>query len=76
MFSKDYVRLKNIELGYNLPSSVMNRFGDSRLRVYVNALNLLTWTKEDISFDPETTNGAGTYYPQARVINTGLSLTF
>ncbi|MCB0844179.1 MAG: TonB-dependent receptor [Bacteroidetes bacterium] len=76
MFSKDYVRLKNIELGYNLPSSVMNRFGDSRLRVYVNALNLLTWTKEDISFDFETTNGAGTYYPQARVINTGLSLTF
>jgi TonB-linked SusC/RagA family outer membrane protein len=76
LFSKDYVRLKNIEIGYNLPASLMEKVKINRMRVYVNSLNLLTWTKDDISFDPETVNSAGTYYPQARVINAGFSLTF
>ncbi len=75
LFSKDYVRLKNIELGYNIPTSVMNKIKLGGLRVYVNALNLFTISAQDI-FDPEATNSAGTYYPQARVINTGFSLTF
>ena len=75
LFSKDYIRLKNIELGYTLPKNLMDRVKESNLRVYVNALNLLTVAANNI-FDPEATNGAGTYYPQARVINTGLSLTF
>lgn len=76
LFSKNYVRLKNIEIGYNLPASVL---GEGKLfrsvRIYANALNLITFNKYKI-FDPEATNGAGTYYPQARVINTGVSVTF
>lgn len=76
LFSKDYIRLKNIEIGYNLPRSILDKVKMGGLRVYVNGLNLVTLTKDDISFDPEATNSAGTYYPQARVINTGLSLTF
>lgn len=75
LFSKDYIRLKNIELGYTLPKNLLDRVKVSNLRVYVNGLNLLTVAANNI-FDPEATNGAGTYYPQARVINTGLSLTF
>lgn len=78
LLSKDYIRLKNIELGYNFPSQLGQRIGLSNLRVYVNGLNLLTiseMSKNDI-FDPESTNSAGTYYPQARVINTGLRVTF
>jgi len=75
LFSKDYVRLKNIELGYRLPADLVNKVKLGGLRVYVNALNLFTISAQDI-FDPEATNSAGTYYPQARVINTGFSLTF
>ncbi len=75
LFSKDYVRLKNIELGYSIPRSVLDKYKFSGLRFYVNALNLLTFAANDI-FDPESTAGNGVYYPQSRVINTGISLTF
>jgi TonB-linked SusC/RagA family outer membrane protein len=74
-FSKDYVRLKNIELGYSIPQSVLDKVNLGGLRVYVNALNLFTASKNKI-FDPEATAGNGVYYPQARIINTGLSLNF
>ncbi|MEA1786413.1 TonB-dependent receptor [Arenibacter sp. GZD96] len=75
LFSKDYVRLKNLQVAYNFPSKLVEPFGLSNFKVYVSGLNLLTWAKSDI-FDPESTNGAGTIYPQSRVINTGFSLTF
>jgi TonB-dependent starch-binding outer membrane protein SusC len=75
LFNKNYLRVKNVELGYNFPSSLTGKVGLSNLRIYVNGLNLITWDKYKI-FDPETTSGSGQYYPQARVINTGLRLTF
>ncbi len=75
LYNKNYVRLKNVELGYNFPTALAGRIGLNNLRVYVNGLNLITWDKYKI-FDPETTTGSGQYYPQARVINTGLRLTF
>ena len=75
LYNKNYIRLKNVELGYNVPTAVGKKAGISNLRVYVNGLNLVTWDKYKI-FDPEATNGAGSYYPQARIINTGLRLTF
>ena len=75
LFSKDYIRLKNIQLAYNFPSKLIEPFGLSKFRVYVSGLNLFTIAANDI-FDPEANNSAGTYYPQARVINTGFSLTF
>ena len=75
LFSKNYVRLKNIELGYNFPSNITEKLRLGNLRVYVNALNLLTIDKNKI-FDPEATAQGGVYYPQSRVVNAGLSLTF
>lgn len=75
LFSKNYVRLKNIELGYNLPKSVLDKIKASNLRFFVNGLNVFTISKNKI-FDPEATVESGVYYPQPRVINAGLSLTF
>ncbi len=75
LFSKNYVRLKNLEIGYTLPSNIVQKAKLGNLRVYVNGLNLLTIDKHKI-FDPEATAQGGVYYPQSRVINTGLSLTF
>ncbi len=75
LFSKDYIRLKNVEIGYNFKDDILGKSGISNLRVYVNALNLFTIDKFGI-FDPETTSQTGVFYPQARVINTGVSLTF
>lgn len=73
--SSDYLRLKNIELGYTLSDKVLKKAGINALRAYVNALNLLTWDKLKI-YDPESTSGSGQYYPQAKILNAGFRVTF
>lgn len=73
--STDYLRLKNLELGYNLPMHLSEKIGVRNLRVYVNGLNLLTWDKLKV-YDPESASSTGQYYPQARIISTGLNVTF
>lgn len=75
LYSKNYIRLKNLQFGYNLPSKFIEPLGLEAFKVYVSGGNLITWDKYKI-FDPETTSQSGQYYPQARVINTGFSLTF
>ncbi len=75
--STDYVRLKNLELGYTLPGNIGSKIGLNNLRVYVNGLNLATYAPAMKGiYDPESTNSAGQYYPQARVINTGVTVSF
>jgi TonB-linked SusC/RagA family outer membrane protein len=73
--SSDYIRLKNLELGYTLPSAIGRRVGMNSLRVYVSGLNLLTIDKLKV-YDPENANATGQYYPQARILNAGLTVTF
>lgn len=75
LHSKDYLRLKNIQLAYDLPLPLIDRIGLSGARVYVNGLNVITWDKQDI-FDPEATASNGVYYPQSKVINVGFNVTF
>ncbi|MEZ4899418.1 MAG: TonB-dependent receptor [Saprospiraceae bacterium] len=75
LFSKDYIRLKNLEVGYTITNDFLSRASISNLRVYVNALNLFTITANDV-YDPESTSQSGQYYPQQRVLNIGASLTF
>ncbi|GAB2542157.1 SusC/RagA family TonB-linked outer membrane protein [Spirosoma aerophilum] len=75
--STDYIRLKNLEVGYTLPSTIGSKIGLNNLRVYVNGLNLATYAPAMKGiYDPESTNSAGQYYPQARVINMGVTLSF
>ncbi|MFT3934743.1 MAG: TonB-dependent receptor [Chitinophagaceae bacterium] len=76
MMSTNYIRLKNFELGYTLPANWGKKAGISRLRFYVNGLNMLTWAKTKGIFDPESTSSSGQYYPQSKIINTGLTVTF
>ncbi|MEJ7911636.1 MAG: SusC/RagA family TonB-linked outer membrane protein, partial [Chitinophagaceae bacterium] len=73
--SNDYLRFKNFELGYTVGASVSQRLGISRFRVYVSGLNLITWDKLGI-WDPEETAENGYVYPQARIISTGVRITF
>ncbi|MDX2248260.1 MAG: TonB-dependent receptor [Bacteroidia bacterium] len=75
LFSKDYIRLKTLEVGYNIASDALNKAKIGSIRIYVNGLNLITLDQTDV-FDPETNTGSGQYYPQARVINAGFSLKF
>lgn len=72
-----YLRLKNFELGYAIPGNVSKRFGVSRLRVYVGAQNLLTFTKMK-NFDPERARGSASdqQTPLYKVYSFGLNLKF
>lgn len=69
----DYLRLKNMELGYNVPQSVYSRLGIQDLRIYFSGMNLLTFTSLE-TFDPETTSN--TAYPLNKTFSMGMSLTF
>ena len=73
--STNYVRFKNFELGYNVPASLLNRVGLNNLRIYASGINLITWDELGI-FDPEAIVGNGQYYPQSRVLNFGVNLSF
>jgi len=73
--SNNYLRVKNIEIGYNLPTEIGSKLGLSKFRVYANGLNILTFDKIKV-WDPESTNTSGQYYPQARIINVGLRVAF
>ncbi|MDM8001983.1 MAG: TonB-dependent receptor [Bacteroidota bacterium] len=76
-----FVRLRNITLGYSLPKSVTDAIKLSRLRLYVSAENLYTFTRYT-GYDPEI--GGGVFdngidrgiYPQPRTIMTGINVTF
>ena len=76
-----YLRLKNISLGYTLPQSLTRQVSIERLRFFVMAENLITWTKY-WGFDPEISSGGTSLgidkgvYPQARTWTIGLNLTF
>lgn len=74
-----YLRFKTIEIGYTIPKSLLNSWGIDKLRVYVNALNLLTFSSNEgimKYMDPENSNGAFRYYPQQKTFNFGVNLTF
>ena len=71
----DYVRLKNVELGYTIPTALGEDVGISNLRVYLSGFNLATWSKISV-LDPESLNEVGAYYPQLRIVNVGASVTF
>jgi TonB-linked SusC/RagA family outer membrane protein len=70
--SGDYVRLKNVEIGYTLPAKALERIKISTLRVFANGLNLLTSTDVE-GIDPEVYNGS---YPIQRLFNFGINIKF
>ena len=79
-----YLRLKNITLGYTLPKALTRKLTIERLRFYVQAENLVTWTKY-WGFDPEISSGPDGIkslgidrgvYPQARTFTVGVNVSF
>ncbi|MET0636606.1 MAG: TonB-dependent receptor [Chitinophagaceae bacterium] len=71
--STDYIRLKNVQLGYNLNATTCRRIGATAAQVYLSGLNLLTFTKVK-NMDPETTSNSA--YPLNKVVNLGITLNF
>lgn len=75
-----YLRLKNIQLTYNFPSSWMDTIGLNGGQIYVQGQNLITWTKYS-GLNPEIQTGAdatlgfdGGYMPVSRIFTLGLNI--
>ncbi len=72
-----YLRLRNLELGYDLPKKLLSKVGTSRVRIYVNATNLFTLDNvTDMEIDPEITSSGGLVYPQQKVFTFGFNVSF
>lgn len=77
--SGSYFRIKTLQLGYTLPKNLVKKAGLDKVRFYVMANNLVTFTKYT-GYDPEI--GGGSYgvdrgfYPQARTFFAGLNVGF
>lgn len=75
----DYFRIKNLQIGYTLPSQLIKKAGMRRVRVYITGENLFTFTKYS-GYDPEI--GGGSYsidrgfYMQAKSYMLGVSVGF
>jgi len=75
-----FLRVKNVQLGYNLPARISRAISSDKIRIYVAVENLATFTKYN-GFDPEIGGGDvfsidKGYYPQSRTFMVGLNLQF
>lgn len=70
-----YLRLKNIEIGYNFQLPFMRKIGMEKMRLFMTGYNLLTFDKLKIS-DPESLSSGTPQYPVMRVFNFGLNVSF
>ena len=71
--NNDYMRLKNIEIGYTLPNGI-KALGISKLRIFANGQNIFTIT--GVPGDPENTAASFDYYPQRQYYTLGVTANF
>jgi hypothetical protein len=86
-----YCRLKNLQIGYNLPAKWLSKIKAVNARLYISAENIWTWsplykiTKDidvesigpsDQLFSPGGNAGDGYNYPMMKSVTFGLSITF
>ncbi len=72
-----YVRARTIQLGYRLPPFIINKLKIQRARVYLNAYNMFSFDNlKEFGVDPEVRDDNGLQFPQNRIVNVGINLTF
>lgn len=72
-----YLRLKNLQLGYTVPSNITNRINISKLRVYLNAQNYLTFSKFKLSDPEKDILDQNIYdYPTTKILSVGCNVVF
>lgn len=74
-----FVRVRDIQLGYNVPKATLEKLKLGSANIYVRGTNLFTWVKDqNLPFDPEQGTGSSTnlnvFIP--KTVTVGLSLTF
>lgn len=73
LMSTDYLKLRNIELGYTIPSYLLQKIKISSARIYLNGQNIAVWDKMWLKDrDPESAGSGTLPYPLQRIFNIGL----
>ena len=83
-YDASYLRIKNAELGYTLPTEIANTMKLRGIRIYAAGQNLATWSAIKKFIDPEMgqggggtdNNARGWYYPHQQVFSVGLNVQF
>ncbi|MFO7574086.1 MAG: TonB-dependent receptor [Bacteroidales bacterium] len=70
-----FLRVRNLEIGYNLPMEAARKMGMYGMRIYLNAYNLLSLDNFK-TFDPEDPNAGISKYPMTSIVNLGVNLKF
>lgn len=70
-----YLRLKNLQIGYTIPTQVVNKIKLSRVRIYLSGSDLFEWHSMPSGFDPEDPKNA-VQYPFTRFYSIGANISF
>lgn len=70
-----FLRLKTLELSYTLPENLLAKANISGMRVFINGNNLFTLDKLKW-YDPEGNSTSGNFYPQSKIFNIGVNVSF
>lgn len=71
------LRARTIQLGYTIPGRLLDRLSIERARIYLNAYNLFSIDNlKEFAVDPEVIDDNGLQFPQSRVLNVGINLSF
>jgi len=72
-----YLRLKNIEIGYNIPGNLTQKVNIQNARIYLSGVNLLTWTGIE-DYDPEkvSDDDRNLNYAHSKIYSVGINITF
>jgi TonB-linked SusC/RagA family outer membrane protein len=79
LYDGDYFRLKNLTVGYDFKSEMLDAAGLDGARVFLRGTNLLTWVKDDrLKYDPEVDAGGqiGLTTPAVKSIIFGINVKF
>ena len=72
-----YLRLRTLEVGYSLPQRVITKIGMDKVRFYINTYNLISFDNlKKLGVEPEVMEENGLQYPQNRLVNIGVNLSF
>jgi len=74
--SSDFLRLRFVQIGYNLPTSLLDKIGFRNVRVFANAENLITWTPWQ-GFEADAPQSfSGSQFPNPRILTGGIEIQF
>ncbi|WP_228488512.1 TonB-dependent receptor [Prolixibacter sp. SD074] len=72
-----YLRLRTFEIGYSIPKNLIAKVGMQKARLYVNSYNLVSFDNlKKLGVEPEIMDQNGLQYPQNRMVNVGVNLSF